>query len=85
MCKINKIIIIILNKFSVRVMFRGRITSGDRKSENMLSIKTITPMKSLRRAYIQCVWTHYVMGTKCPYKDGNIQNPCPCGVIFWSP
>ncbi len=27
----------------------------------------------------------YVMGTKCPHKDGNIQNPCPCGDIFWSP
>ncbi len=24
----------------------------------------------------------YVMGTKCPHKDGNIQNPCPCGDIF---
>ncbi len=27
----------------------------------------------------------YVMGTKCPHNDGNIQNPCPCGDIFWSP
>ncbi len=26
-----------------------------------------------------------VMGTKCPHKDGNIQNPCPCGDIFFSP
>ncbi len=24
----------------------------------------------------------YVMGTKCPHKDGNIQNPCHCGDIF---
>ncbi len=24
----------------------------------------------------------YVMGTKCPHNDGNIQNPCPCGDIF---
>jgi len=27
----------------------------------------------------------YVMGTKCPHKDCNIQNPCPSGDIFWSP
>ncbi len=24
----------------------------------------------------------YVMGTKCPHKDGNIQNPCPVGTFF---
>jgi len=24
----------------------------------------------------------YVMGTKCPYKDGNIRNPCPCRDIL---
>lgn len=26
-----------------------------------------------------------LMGTKCPNKDGCIQNPCPHGDIFWSP
>ncbi len=29
--------------------------------------------------------TPHVMGTKCPRKDGNLQNPCPCGDIFWPP
>ncbi len=29
-----------------------------------------------------CSGKPYVMGTKCPHKDGNIQNPCPCGDIF---
>jgi len=25
----------------------------------------------------------YIMGTKCPNKDGNIGNSRPCGDIFW--
>jgi len=29
------------------------------------------------------VWPgNYIMGTKCPRKDSNIQNPGPCGGIF---
>jgi len=27
----------------------------------------------------------YIMGTKCLYKDGFIQNHCPCWDLFWSP
>ncbi len=29
-----------------------------------------------------CVVQVYVKGTKCPHKDDNFQNHCPCGAIF---